>query len=424
MLADTAPLPTKFDTCFALATDDLMLFSVAPHDAIDPSLTRRLAFDTVVAQHGLIPATEKDVNDELSATCIGIDVDAGRYLAPHASKAAMLVEAVGHVLSGHTCLSDLELAAVLGQCTWFGIMSRSSLGVFDEIYEITKANGSVRNEVPPAVVRELVHFVSLLPLLEADLMRPWQKCLLATDASIDFGFGVSIADAPEHVVRELARVAAAPGHYVRLERLGDHRLRLPVTHPGGELRGHPDDEPERPRKGIGHVIGLSKWDFKSVISTRRRFDAHSGALEAHGVALGLRWLLRSTTRHARRTTVLIDAQSVLGAVRKGRSSAPSLKREIRFIGALVLGGDLLVRCLYVSSEDNPADAPSSGVVRKHLFNKHQRRKGHPTPETYIERFIRQRKAFEDGVARAPQDRPDIVAYRRAQAFYGFNSDSE
>ena len=186
-----------------------------------------------------------------------------------------------------------------------------------------------------------------LPLLEADLMRPWQRCLLATDASIDSGLGVSIADAPGQVVRELARVAAAPGHYVRLERFGRDHQRLPVAHPHAGLRAHPDDEPERPGKGIGHAIGLSKWDFKLVISSRRRVDAHSGALEAHGVALGLRWLLRSVARHSKRTTILIDAQSVVGAVCKGRSSAPSLKRELRYIGALILGGDLLVRCLYV-----------------------------------------------------------------------------
>ena len=165
-------------------------------------------------------------------------------------------------------------------------------------------------------MRELAHFVSLLPLLEADLQRPWQTCLVATDAAVDYGFGVSVADVPEQVVRELGRVAAAHVHLVRL----------------GRRHAHPDDEAKRPRKGIVHDVGLSKWDFRTVISSRRQFDAHSGGLEAHGVALGLRWLLRSVACHGRRTSFLIDAQSVLGAIRKGRSSAPLLKHEIRFIG--------------------------------------------------------------------------------------------
>ena len=199
----------------------------------------------------------------------------------------------------------------------------------------------------------LVHFVSLLAVLEADLQRPWQRCLLATDAAIDYGFGVSVANVSQGIVRQLGRVAAAPGHLVRL----------------GRSCPHPDDEAERPRKGLAHDVGLSKWDFRTVISSKRQFDAHSGALEAHGVALGLRWLLRSVERHGRRTSILIDAQSVLGAARKGRSSARSLKREIRFIGSLVLAGNLLLRCLYIPSEDNPADAPSRGVVCKLLFSK-------------------------------------------------------
>ena len=66
-------------------------------------------------------------------------------------------------------LSDWELAAILGQCTLFGIMNRPSLAVFDEDYEVTRVGGDTQRQVPRAVVRELAHFVSLLPMLEADL---------------------------------------------------------------------------------------------------------------------------------------------------------------------------------------------------------------------------------------------------------------
>ena len=108
-----------------------MLFSVAPPHATDPSLAMRCAFDAVIERHGLIPASEKDVNDAQSAIVLGINVDAGRYLAPHSPKASMLVEAVSFMCATAPELSDLELAAVLGQCTWFGIMSRASLSTFD-----------------------------------------------------------------------------------------------------------------------------------------------------------------------------------------------------------------------------------------------------------------------------------------------------
>ena len=62
--------------------------------------------------------------------------------------------------------------------------------------------------------------------------------------------------------------------------------------------------------------------------------------------------------------LLVDAQAVLGAVAKGRSSSPSLQREIMRIAALQLVGGILLKLVYVPSEDNPADAPSRGVVRR------------------------------------------------------------
>ena len=95
---------------------------------------------------------------------------------------------------------------------------------------------------------------------------------------------------------------------------------------------YPDEEPERTRAGPLH-IPIAKSAFTTVVSAKRRFHGHSGALEAHGVTLALRWTLRSVARHSRRTTFLIDARTVLGAVAKGHSSAASLQREVMWIGA-------------------------------------------------------------------------------------------
>ena len=74
----------------------------------------------------------------------------------------------------------------------------------------------------------------------------------------------------------------------------------------------------------------------------------------------LRWLLRSPGKHGTHVTALIDAQAVLGAVSKGGSSAPTLRREVRRIGALSLAGGWCLRYVYVPSAFNPADAPSRG----------------------------------------------------------------
>ena len=85
-LADGVALPDDYATTFALATDDLMIFSVAPPHNLESSKLQRRAFDDVIIKHGLIPATEKDVDDQPSATCIGIDIDDGYYPGPMLQK--------------------------------------------------------------------------------------------------------------------------------------------------------------------------------------------------------------------------------------------------------------------------------------------------------------------------------------------------
>ena len=203
---------------------------------------------------------------------------------------------------------------------------------------------------------EAALFVALTPLLEADLSRPWQTTLVATDASVAYGFGVSEAHADPDLVREIGRFGEQPGRLIRLHR-----------------DGGVSDEPERFRKHTALTIPLSKAAFRTVISSKRRWAAHSSTLETCGVVLGLRWLLRSTARHAKRTTFLIDAQAVLGAIAKGRSSSGAIKRDVRHAAALILAGDIWLRTAYIPSEDNPADEPSRGIVR--LF----RRRRHVVP---------------------------------------------
>ena len=107
-------------------------------------------------------------------------------------------------------------------------------------------------------------------------------------------------------------------------------------------------------------IPLRKSAFSTVISSKAAHTAHAGTLEAEAITLALRWLLRATARHARRTTLLVDAKAVIGAMARGRSSAPALRRAVMRTAAYALGGDLLLHLVYVPSEDNPADSPSRG----------------------------------------------------------------
>ena len=86
--------------------------------------------------------------------------------------------------------------------------------------------------------------------------------------------------------------------------------------------------------------------------------------------LGLEWFLRKADNQSKRLLFLLDARAVLGAFARGRSSDPTLFPAVRKAAALHLAGDLVVRWVNITSESNPADAPSRGL-RKEKVSHHK-----------------------------------------------------
>ena len=180
-------------------------------------------------------------------------------------------------------------------------------------------------------------FACLASFLDADLTRPWHSTLCASDASQSFGFGLSAVDLGPARVRALAQQSMRSPCHVRLA--GDEGIEIA-------------------RGGSPCRLPVPQAAFRTLLSKKARYAAHSGALEAAGVTLMMRWTTRSAARHSHRFCCLVDATAVLGAVAKGRSSAASLSREVARIGAICTAADILVRYVYIPSESNPADAPS------------------------------------------------------------------
>ena len=242
ILAEGCPVPARGDLTFALATDDVMVFNVAPEGASRPSKDVLSALDAEIARRGIQAASAKDVDDEHNATCIGVDVDDGRFLAPNGKTLLRILIAVAYIADRPAFLaSPLGMSSLLGSLTWFACLNRPSFSAFDLVYAFVEGFCTSEVVVPPPVVRELVMFCALAPLLECDLTRPWSEELVATDASVDFGYGVAVAQAPAHVVREIGRFGERHGRFVRLTR-----------------DGTPGEEAEKPRQGVGMCIPLSK----------------------------------------------------------------------------------------------------------------------------------------------------------------------
>ena len=342
MLALDLPTPADLTSVVALATDDVALFVQGGRRRGDELIHK---VDLAIASRGIVKHEGKDVDYQDDATVIGVDLRQGRLLCPELKKLTKVLAALVHLLVSDMSVAPLELAELDGQLAWFALLNRPVFATLHVVYELSRVATTVRAVLPAEARAELWLFCALLTWVVGDLARPWQRHLVASDASPSYGFGVSATVAPPGVIQEIARSAARPATFVRLDRdLTD-----------------PSEEPNKPRLGTGVKIPLRKSAFRSVLSSRAKHQAHAGTLEAEAVTLALRWVLRSTERHGRRTVLLIDAQAVLGAIARGRSSAPSLRRAVMRTAAYAIGGDLLLHLIYVPSEDNPADAPSRGV---------------------------------------------------------------
>ena len=105
--------------------------------------------------------------------------------------------------------------------------------------------------------------------------------------------------------------------------------------------------------------------FRTVFSIKAKRRAHAVAMEARGALLMMNRLVRSKRRHRSKILLGLDAQAVLFALRKGRSSAHEVRRFISAAAATSLAADVLFRCAYVPSICNPSDKPSRGIGRTH-----------------------------------------------------------
>lgn len=140
-------------------------------------------------------------------------------------------------------------------------------------------------------------------------------------ASKEYGFGVSARACGRDLAAQTSRLAERRGDYVFL------------------VEG-PTESVAKSRLGTPHELPGTKPYFRIVISARRQWDAHSGVLESFGLLTTLRWLTRSSANQHRRVTILVNAKTVIGAAKKGRSSSHSLKGPLRAIVALTLAADL------------------------------------------------------------------------------------
>ena len=337
ILSCEATTPMSFELSFAAATDDLMIFSDAgPGHTL--AAARRV--DAELQQRGAKRNFSKDIDDELSATCVGVQLENGTHWGVPPQRCLAMVVSLLQLLF-HRWASPKQVHQHLGVQQYFDLLRRSKLSVYNQVYNFVRDPlDTKQTRIPNEVLFELSVGLLLGIYWQVDLRRAFLPLVSATDASSSFGFGASVARVPTAMARRLARISEKQGAYVMLD-------------------GHTVSGESARRLGQAHSIDVSMDEFVHVLSVRKRHAAHINVLEGEAFLLWLRWLLRSRQRHCARTVVLVDSAVWLGAAVKGRSST-QLNRLLRKAAALELCGDLLVHLVLVPSAENPSDFPSRG----------------------------------------------------------------
>ncbi|CAL1136882.1 unnamed protein product [Cladocopium goreaui] len=336
-----SPPPSGVEAC-GVATDDTFFF----HKDKQAGAERLRRLDKVFEERGMPKNQAKDVTLQPAMTALGCELTTQPPAAePASSKLVRLFAALLDLfLQGQVSPSGLNRA--LGVEQWFCLLNRPMFSVFSAVCDFVRREPPESIQfLPEDVQSEILVAAAFAPLLGADLGRDFLPQLIACDAAGTHGFGVSYMPCSQQLVRSVSSLSERRGDFVRFFQ-------------------EPDEPCRKDRLGTPHELPFHKWQFHTAISAKARWKAHAGLLEAHGLHIALKWALRSAVRFHRRVVVLIDAKAILGAASKGRSSAPGIRGVLRKIGNLLMATNSLLRFVYIPSEDNPADAPSRGIVRR------------------------------------------------------------
>jgi hypothetical protein len=154
-------------------------------------------------------------------------------------------------------------------------------------------------------------------LLFAELSLPEFPYVVATDASSE-GFGV-------------VATVLKPGQCISLDQISG------------------EDNSVFIKDLTWHTIMSKPWVYK---------NEHINILELRTVILALKWVLSFKQSLGTRLLLVSDSTSVIGAARKGRTSAFRLLVRLRTLAALSLASGVRLVLEWCPSEFNPADYPS------------------------------------------------------------------
>ena len=211
----------------------------------------------------------------------------------------------------------------------------------------------------PSVLGELRQALALVPLVRADLRRPVCPALLQTDAC---STGAAAVYSTTNPLADLRREVSRPRAVVSE---GDGACCADGAPAADEVL-----DPRAARRGARAVAAfdasVDPSDWK--VAVQRTYghhyrSKHINVKEAAAIVDGVRWASRTSRFRRCRLVLQSDSAVAVGALRKGRSSAPELLRQCRRLAAVTLASALALELRWLPTDRNMADRPSRGERR-------------------------------------------------------------
>ena len=125
-----------------------------------------------------------------------------------------------------------------------------------------------------------------------------------------------------------------------------------------------------------YILPVRQDSFKAQFSIKKEGVQNVMVFEGAALVQGVRRIVMNKRWHGKKAVVLVDAQALLFAIRKGRSSAYYLAPVVRKVGASCLAADLRSFPGYIPSIWNPSDPASRGLVSTAKHHKHSSERNH------------------------------------------------
>ena len=353
----SCPVPRGPDFV-GIVIDDYVSISKVRDVSVKPSHGALLAkkIERRYGEVGLVSHPEKGFEDEEAASFWGIDLNGRRGLIRGTLKRAIPLFGIllQIVRLGYSTVDLLQI--VSGSLISLFLFRRRIFCILDLIFQscvgrekddIIKLSGALKSE--------LLVSCFLIPFACTDLRASPRGRLCATDAS-NWGEAGVLADVEASVSQELVRHCLKKSVWTKL---------LPPGKAWERTHDLLDPESELP-SGIASYSMNPLWEVLAR-SLKYRLLFKRRAPNPRHINIGeLRAFLRAEVilgleQPGSRDIFALDSQVCLGCISKGRSSSPSLNKELEKTLGNVLGLGLFPETVYFETKLNPADDPTRGV---------------------------------------------------------------